>query len=193
MQTDATLEFPVKPDPRSARVPPIAVHILERVAVSGSLHESARLVRDGIVRRVGERTERIVAEVDAGSVDVVLRARRGVLEVVAPAVLRHPGPFDERAHGGVAVVLTETFPTVLIRIETKQPARSSFVREPFVFIELDDVKGIDVRRVPIEEPTVRRRIVEERRVPRTWLHRVRFRERTRWLLVSRHRQPWKQA
>src|SRR6266568_4937762 len=78
MQTDPTLEVPVKPDPRCARVPPIAVDILEGVAVSGSLDEAARLVRDGIVPRVGERTERIVADVDARSVDVVLGARRGV-------------------------------------------------------------------------------------------------------------------
>ena len=65
MKTDPTLKMPVDRDPRRAGVPPISVDILEGVAVSRPLDESARLVRHWIVRSVGERTHRIVADIYA--------------------------------------------------------------------------------------------------------------------------------
>src|SRR6266516_1657523 len=136
MQTNASLEIPVDADPRCAGVPPVAMYILERVAVTSSLHESARFVCNGIVWRVGEWPEWIVANIDAGSVHVVLSAWRGVLEVVSSAVFRHPRSFDERADGGVAMVLTESLPPVLVRIEPEQPARRSLVREAFAFLKI---------------------------------------------------------
>src|SRR5882672_12454528 len=105
MEADAALEVPVHPDPRRPRTPPVTVQVLERVAVSGALHESARLIRDGIVRRVRERAEGIVADVDAGRIDVVFGAGRAVLEVVAAAVLRHPGAFDEGMDRRIAMIL----------------------------------------------------------------------------------------
>src|SRR5689334_1940447 len=80
VQTDASLEVPVHPDPRRARVPPVAVHVLEGVAMSRARDETTRLVRDRIVRRVGEGAERIAADVGTRRVDVVLRAGRAVLE-----------------------------------------------------------------------------------------------------------------
>ena len=52
---DPPLEVPVDPDPRRAGVPPVAVRVLEGVAVAGAGHEAARLVRDRVVRRVLER------------------------------------------------------------------------------------------------------------------------------------------
>src|SRR5688572_24809299 len=71
MQTDAALEVPVHADPWRAGVPPIAVDILEGVAMAGALYESARLVRDGVVRRVGKRAQRVVGDVHAVGVNVV--------------------------------------------------------------------------------------------------------------------------
>ena len=46
MQSDAPLEIPVDRNPGRARVPPVAVHILKRVAVPRALHKPARLVCD---------------------------------------------------------------------------------------------------------------------------------------------------
>src|SRR3989442_2856271 len=123
MEPDPTLEVPVHTDPRRAAVPPVPVHILERVAVPGTLDKSAGLVCNRIVGRVGERAERIVGGVDAGRVDVVLGARRAVLEVVAAAALRHPRAFDERFDRRIPMVLTEAFPAMLCRVEAEQPLR----------------------------------------------------------------------
>src|SRR4030081_2970533 len=79
VQTDAPLEIPVDPDPGCARVPPVSVDVLEGVPMSGALDESARLVRNRIVRGVSEWAERIVSDVDTRRVNVVLSARRAVL------------------------------------------------------------------------------------------------------------------
>src|SRR3982074_1411686 len=64
VQTDAPLEVPVDPDPRCARVPPVSVDVLEGVAVSGALDESAWLVRNRSVRSVSEWTGGIPSDVD---------------------------------------------------------------------------------------------------------------------------------
>ena len=116
---NAALEVPVDGNPRRAGVPPIPVDILERVAVSGALHKSARLVRDRIVRCIGEWAERIVADINAVGVHVVLGAGRTVLEIVAPTMLRHPRAFHEWLDRRVAVVLTESLPPVLFRFESE--------------------------------------------------------------------------
>jgi hypothetical protein len=110
----------------------------------GALHKSAGFIRDWIVRGVGEWAERIVADVNTGGVDVVLSARRAILEIVAPSVLCHPRALYERLYRGIAVVLTESLPPVLLRIESKQPVRRPFVRETFRLIELDDVQWIQL-------------------------------------------------
>src|SRR5881409_1177588 len=110
VEPDATLEIPVHADPRRARVPPVTVDVLERVAVAGTLHESAGLVRHRIVRRIGERPEGISGRGDARRVDVVLGTRRAVLQVIAPAVLRHPRAFDVRMDGRIAMIPTKSFP-----------------------------------------------------------------------------------
>src|SRR3954467_2772790 len=176
MQGDATLEVPVVADPWRACIPPVAEDVLKSVAMTGAVNESGGFVRDWIVWRISERTERIVADVDASGVDVVLRARRAVLQVVPSAVLRHPRAFDVRFDCSVAVILTETLPTVPLRIEAEQPAWCSLIRELFALIELDDVERIGVRRVPIEKPAFRRRILEELGIPGTRLHRIGFGE-----------------
>ena len=155
--------------------------------MSGALDESARPVRDRVVWCVRERAERIVGDVDAGRVDVVLRARRPVLEVIPSRVLGHPGAFDERPGRRVAMVLAEPLPPVLLGLETEQPFRRSPVGELLGLVELDDMQRISVRGVPIEEPAVRVRIVKERGVPGTGLHRVRLGEHV-GLACARQRQ-----
>src|SRR6266699_268087 len=107
--------------------------------MSGTLHETTRLVGGRIVRRVSERAEWIVGDVDAGRVNVVLGARRAVLEIIFSDVLRHPRAFNKRRDRGVAVIPTEALPPVLRRIEPEQPARSSLVRELLALVELDNV------------------------------------------------------
>ena len=121
-----------------------------------------------------------------------LSARRGVLEVVPSRVLRHPGAFDERSDRGVSMVHAETFPSVLLRIETEQPPRRPLIVEMLGLIELDHVQRIHIRRIPVKEPTVRLRIVKERGIPWTRLHRVWLGERAGFVL-ARHRQPRKKA
>ena len=119
MESDAPLEIPVDPDPRRARIPPVAVDVLERVAMAGALHETAWLVRHWIVRRVRKWAERIVSRGDARRIDVVFGARRAVLEIIAPAVLGHPRSFNERMNRRVTVVLAEPLPAVIRRIQAE--------------------------------------------------------------------------
>src|SRR6185436_14311620 len=88
VQRDPPLEVPVVADPRSARVPPVAEHVLESVAVSSAVNEPAGLVANRIVRCIGEGTERIAAGIDSRGVDVVFGAGGAVLQVVSPVVLR---------------------------------------------------------------------------------------------------------
>ena len=159
-----------------------------------ALHESARLVRDRVVRRVCERPQRVVADVDASRIDVVLGAGRTVLQVVASVVLRHPRAFDEWTDRRVTVILSEPLPPVFLRVETKEPAWRSLVRELLALIQLDDVEGVDVRRIPVQEPSIQSRIIEERRIPRARLHRIGFCNLVgSRLVLTSHRQPWQQT
>src|SRR5256714_3439946 len=193
MQSDATLEVPVNSNPRCPGVPPVAVDVLKSVAVSGALYDSARLVRNRIVRGVSERAKGFVAHVHASRVNVVFSTRRAVLQIVSPTVFGHPRALNERSDRRVTMVLTESLPSVFLRIETEQPVRCPFVCEMLRLIELDDVEWIDVRRVPIEKPALGVRIVEELGIPWTWLHRVRLCKCALRLVLARHPQPWQQA
>src|SRR5207302_10610520 len=49
MQADAALEGPIHADPWRPGIPPIPVHILEGVAVPGTVDESAGLIGDRII------------------------------------------------------------------------------------------------------------------------------------------------
>ena len=75
-QRDAAFEGPVVAYPRSAGVPPVAVFILKRVAVSCAVNETAGLVTHGVVRSVFEGSQRAARDVGAGGIDVVLGAGR---------------------------------------------------------------------------------------------------------------------
>src|SRR2546425_7181665 len=101
---------------------------------------------------------------------MIRRPPRSTLFPYTTLFRSHPGAFDERPGRRVAMVLAEPLPPVLLGVETEQPFRGSPVGELLGLIELDDVQRIGVRGVPIEKPSLRGRIVEERRVPRTRLH-----------------------
>src|SRR5687768_6058848 len=191
MQADTPLEIPVDADPGCAGVPPVSVYVLKRVAVSGSLYESTRLVCDGIVWRICEWPERIVTQVDAGGVDVVLRTRCAVLQVIASGMLRHPRAFHVWTDC-VAMVLAKSFPAMAFGLETEQPLRRSLVGETVGLVELDDMKRIRVGRIPVQKPALRVAVVKELGIPWTGLHRVRLCERARFIL-ARHGQPGQQT
>src|SRR5436853_3507747 len=98
MESDAALEIPVHRNPWRPCIPPVAVEILKRIAVARALDEPTRLVCYGVVRCIRKRAEWTITDVHARRIDVVLGARRAVLEIVAPVVLCHPRAFDERRH-----------------------------------------------------------------------------------------------
>src|SRR5947209_12629102 len=116
VQPDPSLEIPVHGDPGRSRVPPVPVDILEGVPVACALNESARLVRDWIVRRIGKWPEWAVPDVRTGCVDVVLRAGRAVLQVIAAGVLRHPGALDERRDRRLPMILAKPLPAMFSRL-----------------------------------------------------------------------------
>src|SRR4029079_2413740 len=127
MHSNATLEIPVHCNPRCAGVPPVAVCILKRIAVSRTLNETTGLVCDRIVRCVRKRSERIITCIDTRRVHVVLGSRSTVLQVVAAFVLRHPRSFYIRTNGAVLMILTKALPSMLLGIETEQPVRRALV------------------------------------------------------------------
>ena len=69
---------------------------------------------------IGERSERLVAHVDAIAITAEFCPRRGVLQVVLAAVLGHPGPFDEGAEERIVVGLAETLPAMHVIVEPNQ-------------------------------------------------------------------------
>src|SRR5689334_15835715 len=87
-----------------------------------AMHESARLVAHGVVRRVFEGPERMVRDVRARGIDVVLGAGRGVLQVVATTVFGHPGAFDVRRLALARVIRPEALPAMLLGFERDQRA-----------------------------------------------------------------------
>ena len=121
-QRDAALEGPVVAYPRSAGVPPVAVLVLKRVAVSRAVNETAGLVAHGVIRSVFERSQRVVGDVGAGGVDVVLGAGRTVLQVVAATMLGHPCALDVRRLVLARVIRPEPLPAMLLRLELDQGA-----------------------------------------------------------------------
>src|SRR6185503_12015284 len=102
----------------------VAMKILERVAMPRTLNEAAGLVRNRIVWRVRERTQRIIRRVNASPVDIVFRSGRTVLQIVAPVVLGHVRTFDERIDRS-AMILTKALPSVSCGIQFEQPLRCS--------------------------------------------------------------------
>ena len=175
IQVDATFELPVDADPVGAGIPPVAVRIPESGAVSRADHETAGLVADRVVRCIGERPERVLADVHAGGIDVVFRAGRGVLQVIAPVVPVHPRAFDIRRDAGVAVVQAEALPAVIGGVGAQQrqwPGEESHALA-FTFgclverqIELRTVDREHVGRIPVQVDLAVV-ILEQTRVPRT--------------------------
>ena len=159
-------KFQFTPIHRRAGIPPVAVHILNVLPCPAPCTKAARLVRHRIVWRVRERAERAVADVCASGVPVVFGARCTVLQVVLARVLRHPRAFDERRRRAVAMIPTESLPPMLRRLETKEPLRRALVDQVLALVQLDAVQRIRIRRIPVQKPAFRVRIVKELRVPR---------------------------
>lgn len=88
-QTDASLEILIHRNAHGADMPPVSVQVLKRTAVSCSLHEASRDARKRIVGLVVPWTERRIANVHAVGIDIALRTRGGVLQIVATIVLCH--------------------------------------------------------------------------------------------------------
>ena len=93
-EADAALKVVVDGDAHGGRVPPVALLVLHGGAVARAGQEAAGLVGIGVVFRQTEGAERAFAHIDAVGIGVVLGARGGVLEIVLPAVLVHPGALD---------------------------------------------------------------------------------------------------
>ena len=106
-------------------------------------HKTARLIGDRIGRGVNKGTERIVSHVGPVGIHVELGPRRGVLEIVAAALLGHPGALDI-GRESVAMVLTEPLPSVLIGVQPDQFLGLPLIRQAARRIELDSVQRIHV-------------------------------------------------
>src|SRR6187399_2696149 len=119
-QRDATLEGPVVAYPRRAGVPPVAVLILKGVAVACAMNETAGLVSHGVIGSVLKWPQRIVRDVSAGGVDVVLGAGRAVLQVVAAGMFRHPCAFDVGRLALTCVIRPEPLPAMLCGFQRDQ-------------------------------------------------------------------------
>src|SRR5690606_39206607 len=144
-------EVPVYADPGRAGVPVVAEVVEEGVAVARPGHEAAGLVADGVVRGVGEGTERMIGDVGSVRVDVVLGAGSAVLQVVTPAVLCHPRAFDVGI-ARVRVVLPEPFPSVPLRVQTEEPHDGVAVHRARGGIDLGAKERLVVRRAPVHVP-----------------------------------------
>src|SRR5213592_1880079 len=79
---NSALKIEIHGDPGRARVPEIAVGVLEGVAVTGAGQKTSWLVGYRVVRGVSERSERTITHVGAVCVNVVLGPGCGVLKVV---------------------------------------------------------------------------------------------------------------
>jgi hypothetical protein len=163
---NAAFKVPVHRNPRRSGVPVIPKCVLERVAMPRALRKTARLVGNGVVRRIRKGSKRRIADVRAVAVDVVLGAGRAVLEVVFATMLRHPRAFDE-GRERVAVVLSEAFPTVARGVEFDKSLIRAFVRETLIFIQFRAIERICVRRTPVHEPFVGVGVIKNRRIPWT--------------------------
>ena len=147
-QVDAPLEPPVQAHPHGAAVPPVAMRVLESGTVAGADGEAAGLVADRIVRRIGERSERLAADVHAGGVHVVFGTGRAVLQVVAVAVPVHPGALDVGLDAAVGMVLAEALPAVRGRIGLEQGDRLGDEAHPLAFAFVGVVeRQVDLRAV----------------------------------------------
>ena len=134
--------------------------------MTGARHESPRLVRDRIVRRIRKGTQGTVSDIRPVRVDIVLRPRSGVLEIVPPFVLCHPGAFDVGADG-IAVIGTKPLPAVPVRVKGEEGLRAIDVCQSLCAVKFDPVDGVDIRRAEVHVPPVRPIIVEQVRIPRT--------------------------
>ena len=81
-------------DAHGGRVPQVPLPVRHGGAVARAGQKAAGLVGIGIVSGQGEGPQRMVAHVHSVGVGVVLSAGRGVLKIVFPVMLVHPGPLD---------------------------------------------------------------------------------------------------
>ncbi|PAV66927.1 hypothetical protein WR25_22929 [Diploscapter pachys] len=157
---DPPLERPIVADPRRTGIPPIAVEILERIAVPCPLHEPAGLVADGIVGGVGERPHRRRADIGARGIGIIFGAGRAILQIIASADLRHPSPLHEgldrrTVRQRAAVILAEAFPAMMIGIEQDERYAGRAIGHLAVReVDRRAIDRKDVRRVPIEIPAL---------------------------------------
>ena len=146
--TDAPLPIDSRRYGHCREMPPVAVCVLNRAAVSCAVHKATRLVEYRIVLLISVRAKRRVGNVNAVPVNVEFGSGRSVLHIVAAVVLGHPGTLDETAYPGVAVVLAEAFPPVRGAVHAEEFDGRAFDQEAVLHIEFLSAYRIYVGRAP---------------------------------------------
>lgn len=90
-EADTALKDVINADAHGGDAPEITVPILHGGAVACPWQKAARLIGEGVVPGKREGAQGVLADVDAVSIGVKLRAGRAVLEIIAPVVLVRPG------------------------------------------------------------------------------------------------------
>ncbi len=147
-QADPPLEHVLDGDAQGGGVPEVAVPVVEAASVSGAGDEAAGLEREGVVRRVLERSQRRGRGVDPVAVNVERRTRRGVLQVVHAVLFGHPRPFDPRGVAA-AVVLAASLPAVQVGASDDQVDVLADRLERGA-VEPDGTEGMSVRAAVVE-------------------------------------------
>ena len=77
-------------------MPVIAIRILESTTMAGTLYETSRLIAHRVMFLVGERAHRFVGYINSIRIDLELRSRRTVLEIIFTVMLGHESSFRKR-------------------------------------------------------------------------------------------------
>ena len=145
--------------------PELAVLVMEGAAVAGAHREARGLEGQRVVLRVGEGAHGAVGHIDAVRVGEELQADGGVLEVVFPVVLGHPGTFDPwiflfevvaaPVEDGVDhVVVGALLEAVLLVVAEEEDFGAGDFLEGFL-VQLDDLEGHELGPAVVEvEPAV---------------------------------------
>ena len=146
--TDASFPVDRSRHGHCREMPPVAVCVLNRAAVSCAVHKATRLVEYRIVLLISVRAKRRVGNVNTVPVNVEFGSGRSVLHIVAAVVLGHPGALDETAYPRVAVVLAEAFPSVRSAVHAEEFDGRAFDQEAVLHIEFLSAYRIYVGRAP---------------------------------------------
>ena len=99
-------------------MPVIAIRILESTTMTGTLYETSRLIAHRVMFLVGKRAHRFVGYIDTIRIDLELRSRRTVLEIIFTVMLGHESSFRKRRQSRTIVIVhPETFPSVFFRAQ----------------------------------------------------------------------------